>query len=507
MSSTGQNKGPVRKGAGHAIWYAVRACLVFSLIVVLLHAQAPPSTAVSLFQVTVGKQPVQLHEFGGGAFGLFEVTKPVDVEVRAGFAVRWVDIRPLSAGITPVISPDHSSVRFQLKSPVPLTVEFNGEIKRVIHLFAYAPEKDPPKPGTPNVRYFGPGIHEAGIMELLDGETIYLAPGSWVKGMVRSYGTKNIAIRGRGVLDAGSLPPRGDPALQAPGKLGTPPPASYGGGGRNVIYLEKTQGATVEGITLFNSPQWTLYLKSARGTHIDGVRILSWSVGCTTDGIDIVSSSDTLVENSFVRANDDCVAVKNMDNIDQSNITVRNSVFWNMPCGNAIEIGFETRTAKTEKVRFDDIDIIHVERGAAISIHHGDSAIIEDVVFNNIRVEDARHKLIDFALLLGNYGTDRPTPEQRTAWRDVGGAWDGVMNVPVVERAAFNKSRGMIRNIRVTNLHVVGGDLPFSVVSGFSKERPIGDIVIEGMQYRGRPIRNAAEGRFSVSDAPGLVFK
>ena len=476
-------------------------------VALLAQAQTPPPTAVSLFKVSAGGHPVELHEFGGGAFGLFEVPKPIEITVHAGFNVQWAVVRPLSAGVVPVISADHSTITFQLKRAIPLTVEFNGELKRVIHLFAYTPEKDPPKPGTPNVRYFGPGTHEAGIIELLDGETLYLAPGAWVKGGVRSYGTKNVVIRGRGVLDAAGLPPRGSPLLQAPGKLGTPPPARYGGGGLNVIYLEKTENAKVEGITLFNSPQWTLYLKSARGTHIDGVRLLSWSIPTTTDGIDIVSSSDTLVENVFYRGNDDCIAIKNLDNIDQSNITVRHSVFWNMIGGNGLEIGFENRSAKTSKVRFEDIDIIHVERGAAISIHHGDSGIIEDIVYDNIRVEDARHKLIDFTILLGNYGADRPTAEQRAAWRDVGGAWDGVMNVPVAERAALAPGRGIVRNVRITNLKVVDGILPFSILSGFSPERPIENIVIEGMTYLGRPLRNAAEARLSVSDVKGLVIR
>ena len=492
---------------------ALPATLLLGLTLMTLDAQpqarveAAPATAVSLFQVTADGQPIALNEFGGGAFGLCEVAKPIEIEISAGFNIQWVDVRPLSAGAVAVISHDHTKVKFLLDRPVPLTVEFNRNLDRVIHLFAYAPEIDPPSPDAPNVRYFGPGIHEPGIMELLDGETLYLAPGAWVKGMVRSYGTKNITIRGRGVLDAGSLPPRGSPLLSAPGKLGTPPPASYGGGGLNVIYLEKTENARIEGITLFNSPQWTCYLKSARNTHIDGVRLLSWSEGTTTDGFDVVSSSDTLIENFFYRGNDDAIAVKNMDDIEQSNITARHGVIWKMKGGNGLEIGFEMRAAKTSKIRFEDIDIIHAERGAALSIHHGDSALIEDVTFDNIRVEDARQKLIDFTILLGNYGTDRPSPEQRAAWQDVGGAWDGVLNVPLAERAAFNKGRGMIRNIHIKNLQIVGGMLPFSILSGFSEERPIENVVIEGMTYMGQPIRNATEGKFSVSHVKGLVFK
>src|ERR1700690_3444421 len=37
-------------------------------------------------------EPLQLHAFAQGAFGLFEVSKPINVEIRTGFDVRWVNV-------------------------------------------------------------------------------------------------------------------------------------------------------------------------------------------------------------------------------------------------------------------------------------------------------------------------------------------------------------------------------------------------------------------------------
>lgn len=451
-----------------------------------LLAQAPPGPPP--FRAAVDNQPIELHEFERGAFGQIELTKPAEVEIRPGFYVRWVDIRPKSAGMLPVIASDHLSVRFQVKRPTFMTVEFNGDVRRVLHLFAVPPEKDVPKPDTANVRYFGPGVHEPGLIDLKDGETLYLAKGAWVKGLVQSTGTKGVTIRGRGVLDASHL------AQPAPGSRGR----------RNMIYFEKTQGARIEGITLFNSQTWTLYLRNSDDARIEGVKILNYGP-CGTDGIDIVASRNVLVEDVFVRANDDCVVVKNMDSLPVHDITVRRAVFWNMPCGNAIEIGFEMRAAKTERIRFEDIDIIRVERGSAISIHNGDSALIEDVLFENIRVEDARHKLIDFAVVYGRYGaTDRP---DRSRPSDAGGAWDGVMHVTPQERAERGKDRGYVRNIRVRNLHVLDGPLPFSLISGFDKDHTVENVKIEGLKYLGRPVKTAAEGKFSIDHAPGFEIR
>ena len=472
---------------------SIPIALVLSAITPALGA-AEISAQAPLVSVTADGRDIGLHEFKQGWFGMFELSKPADLVVTTAFDVRWVEIRPKSTGVVAMVGADHHSVTFHMTSVVPITVEFNRDLERVLHLFAYAPEKFPCTPGTPGVRYFGPGLHEAGIIDVHDNETVYLAPGAWVKGHVRAIGARNASILGRGVLDGSGTGPDGDAAVVGPGE----------GRGENMVYLDGTLGARIEGITIFDSPgAWTVYLTGTTGTRIDGVRILNPSQHYGDDGVDIVSSSDVVVENIFVRTNDDCVVIKNLRDVDTHDIVVRHAVLWNMPTGgNGIEIGFETRNKPIHGIRFEDVDIIHVERGAAISIHNGDAATVEDVEFKNIRVEDARRKLIDFAVIYAQYGADRPaTSEENSRLMDLGGAWDGLLCYTPGEKPQRAKFRGHIRNIRVTDLHVVDGVLPYSVFAGFDGDHRVENVVIEGLQYQDRPIRSATEGRFSVENA------
>jgi hypothetical protein len=451
-------------------------------------------------QVTIDGHAVALHDFRQGAFGLFELTQPAEIVVRTDFDVRWVDIRPKSSGVAAVIGPDHHTVRFRLGSALPVTVEFNRDLVWVLHLFAYAPEKNPPASGSPSVRYYGPGVHEVGVIDLKDGETLYLAPGAWVRGHVRSIGTKNVAIRGRGVLDGSRTGAPDDAVVVGSG--------NYGLG--NMVYLERTVGAKIEGITIFNSPDaWTVYMTGTTGTRVDGVRILNPSGHYGDDGFDIVSSSDVRVENIFVRTNDDCVVVKNLADVDTHDIIVRHAILWNMPTGgNGLEIGFETRNHPIHDVRFEDIDIIHVERGSAISIHNGDAAIVENVVFDDIRVEDARRKLIDFAVVYAQYGADRPATDEENSRRlDRGGLWDGLLSYAPEEKAERARFRGHIRNIRVTKLHVVDGSLPYSILAGFDAEHTVENVLIEGLRYLDKPIHTLEEGKFVIENAPGFELR
>jgi len=481
------------------------AFLLFGLLFFQSASTAPAPEP--MYSVKVNGQPLPLHDFLQGSFGQFELGRLAEIEIRTSFDVRWVDIRPKSAAIAPVLGSGHNTVRFSIRRPLPLTVEFNDDLAKALHLFAYAPEKDPPKPDAANVKYFGPGTHDAGLIELKDGETLYLAPGAWVNGNVRSIGTKNVAVRGRGVLDGSFLVRQAGSRGAGPGANAAP--GGSGPGSRNMIYFERTEGARIEGITVFNSQSWTVYARNSHGVRIDGVRILNPSANYGDDGFDLVSSSDVVVENVFVRTNDDCVVVKNTDDVETHDITVRGGVFWNMPNGgNGVEIGFELRKQKVHDIRFEDIDIIHVQRGSAISIHNNDSAIVEHVVFDNIRVEDVRRKLIDFAVVFAQYGLDRPqTQEERLRRMDLGGAWDGLQTYTAAEKPERAKFRGHIKDILVRNLRVVEGALPYSVLAGFDEEHAVENVTIEGLKYQGKPIRNATEGKFSMEYARGVKFR
>jgi Glycosyl hydrolases family 28 len=463
-------------------------------------ATPSPPAPPPIFEIRVGGESIPTHDLSAAAFAQFEITRPVEVSIRTEYDVRWVDIRPRSAHIEAAISPDHSTIRFTVTKPVALTIEFNGDWKRVVHLFANPPEKSPPPTDASKVRRFGPGLHEVGEIVLQDGESVYLEKGSWVKGNITAVKARNITISGRGVLDGDFATPEPPP--------GAKKAQSYGGN-RNMIRLEDVQNARIEGITIVNSKTWTVFLRRTKGIRISGVNILNAGSPCATDGIDVVSSSDVLIEDIFIRTNDDNIAVKNLDSAERvSDITVRRAVFWNEKCGNAVEIGFELRTGVLENIRFEDIDIIRVERGAAISIHNGDSATVKNVVFDNLRVEDARHKLIDFAIVWGAYGKDRPASrEDRQKMSDRGGAWDAVMRAPPEVRKEHAVFRGHVENIMVRNLHVVEGPFPFSVIAGYDEAHLVKGVTIENLRVGGKRIRTAKEAKLSSEFAPGLRFR
>jgi hypothetical protein len=276
-----------------------------------------------------------------------------------------------------------------------------------------------------------------------------------------------------------------------------------------MIYLNQADGAKIEGITVFNSTHWTVFLRSCQHVHVDGIRILNSSEAYGNDGFDVSSSSHVLIENIFVRTNDDCVVVKNLDDIDTSDVLVRNAVLWNMPTGgNGLEVGFELGHHPVSNLRFQNIDLIHVQRGSAISIHNGDDATLSDVSFENIRVEDVRRKLIDFGILYAQYGFDKPaSAEERRQRMDQGGVWDGAQRFTAAERPERAKYRGHIRHVVVKGLHVVDGALPYSLIAGFDDQHAIEDVSVSDLTYLGRKLQTPEDAKLVLEFAPGFSLR
>jgi hypothetical protein len=129
-------------------------------------------SAMPFNQVWPGYQrPLDQTELA--AFACWDMSAPVTVEVRCRRAPKSVVVRPASLGIVPKLDGDR--IAFKLDRPRPLVVEVDGT-HHALHLFASPPEKDIPAPDAPGVRYFGPGVHRPGRIELMSVENPHRGP-------------------------------------------------------------------------------------------------------------------------------------------------------------------------------------------------------------------------------------------------------------------------------------------------------------------------------------------
>ena len=440
------------------------------------------------------------------AYCSFEISAPVNITIKANRDIKWVDVRPLSSGIRPVFK--DSTIQFRIAKPQQLSIELNGSIKLPLFIFANAPEINKPSKNDANVIFFETGkIHNAGLIEIKSNQTVYIEAGAVVIGAITAKDATNIKIRGCGIMD-GTWNNRFDDSLIKAGlydKLPQPSHDTY----RRFIELINCEDVTIEGITLHNNTTWQLVPEGCRKVAIYDIKIISDQP--SDDGIDVVHCKDLHISNCFIRTKDDCVVVKAYSKAPHTkevdNVVVENCVFWNALWGNALEIGFELNGVDVKNIRFRNCDIIHVEAGAVLSIHNAGTSHVSNVIFENIRIEDARQKLFDVAIFRSQYsddGTDDPEEKKRIY---LNGAWDGVLTVPGDKKEYHAQFRGFVKNIVFRNIQIVDGPFPFSLFYGFNQTHAIEHVMIENLRVHGKKILSLKEAKIYMENAKNITIR
>ncbi|MGF6853751.1 polygalacturonase [Paraburkholderia sp. CI3] len=118
------------------------------------------------------------------------------------------------------------------------------------------------------------------------------------------------------------------------------------------IETYKSTNVTIKDVTVQNSPFWTIHLCYSDQLHLDGVHVYNFPTAATgimpsTDGIDMDSSTNILVENADIVANDDGFVIKSGRDGDglrvnkpTANVVIRNSTV--RAGATAFTIGSET---------------------------------------------------------------------------------------------------------------------------------------------------------------------
>ena len=467
--------------------------------------QAPARVTPSPdYRVQAAGHEVFVHGTPAFSLAAFAFSGEAEVAVTVQSPIRKVVIRPTVLAVAPLV--EGGVIRFRLGRPCHLSIEVNDDLKRPLFLFADPPETDVPQPGDANVRYFAGGkVHEVGEIRLHDRETLYLAGGAVVRGVVRGEGIAGARVLGRGILDATERTTKAQ-----------------------MVALTNCRNVEFNGPIILGSYGWTLVPKQCEDIRFVNLKVLSWRDN--DDGLDVVSSRRVSVDNCFFRTKDDCIAVKAQggrsfgyeiagdvstgqaaaapaDRFDVRDLQVRNSVLWNAEWGSALEIGYELRAARVHDIRFEDCDIIREQRGAAISIHNGDYATVENVRFENIRVEDATGKLVDLHLGLSIYSADCPrefsrsNPQRKSP--PGGGPW---LRLSAEQLAAYAKGRGQIRHIHFRNIAVSAAQMPPSVIYGYGAGHEVSGVTFENVTYRGRALRDAAAAQLTLEHATDVRF-
>jgi hypothetical protein len=402
-------------------------------------------TPLFVYKVPVNNNRIFSQEpvLSEAAMSYFDFEGRVRVDVAAA-DLQSVVVRPLSLGIEPQIRDGVAS--FYLEQPAQLTLEFNGDYKQVLHLFANPLETEVPDKNDPSVIYFEPGVYETGIFKVGSGQTVYLAGGAVVYGGIIADGVENVRIMGRGVFD-GSIYDRWTQ---------TTVPVDF----RN------SRNITVEGVGFMNPAGWTVNAYFCENFKADNVKIIS--ARSNGDGFTIQSCKDVNISNSFVRSWDDSLVVKNYDMGNTSNVRFENMIVWT-DLAQSCEVGYETYGETMEDISFENITVLHNFHKPVMSVHNSDQAQIRNVVYRNITVEDAQ---------MGD-GDGAPY----------------LMEITIASSQwSTSNTRGLVDGVLFENITVLDGKTPGSNFRGYYDGANVTNVSINNLVIKGERITSMEQG-------------
>ena len=322
---------------------------------------------------------------GRYSYASFTLEGEAEVEVRsAALDLSGAEILPESQKVSPLAA-EKGRLVFRMRPGMQLVVEPTGR-NRALVLAANPKREDVPTAGGDRLRYFGPGYHRPGFVELKDNERLYLADGAWVEGTVYARG-RNITIDGPGVISGAPHAWRVGPPRYRSERGVTATGAVVTMGGENL---------TIRDVTIFSGWVYNLTMNDATNVVVENVKVIGGR-NINDDGIDPCRTRNVVIRNSFVHTQDDCIAPKYW--ID--GMLVEKCVLWN-DCANVVRLGFECEEGRTglpfRNVTVRDVDVVHmskITRGvsnfwawAALTVEAARGQTLENILFEDIRLHE-----------------------------------------------------------------------------------------------------------------------
>lgn len=436
---------------------------------------AVSDTEEQWLHITTLRCDVDMHRVQKASWAQWEMGEPVRVRVTnlrddalADGTLQTI-VRPAALGIIPR-RVDERTVEFVLESPEYLSVEFGGDRKHNLHLFPELPETEI-YTGTEehcinwtgknnhdvfiedaHLIYFGPGIHKpkdlpSGEIKIPSNTTVYLAPGAVVRAKLCVDRAKNVRIIGRGIL---ANPLRG-------------------------VEITYSKNVLVEGITMINPQHYTVF--GGESSDITVRNIKSFSRHGWSDGIDLMCCRNVTIDNIFLRNSDDCIALYNHRWWywgGSRNIRINRAKLW-ADVAHPFNFGChgDDRSRRGEVLRnvvVTDCDVLNEDGDGIFSVRCGDKNRLEDIHFENIRIEEIER--------------------------------GALFSLRVLFSEKYNRAPGnSIRGVSFKDIHFTGNEshLIPSDITHYDAHRRVEDITFENVTVNGRPFNPDVEIRQTTS--------
>ena len=394
----------------------------------------------------IAPAPDGSHRQSEISYAFFDFTGDVFVKVVCkNKKYSTARIRPDYRGTIANVVND-STLRFLLFQPENVSVEFDGDITDNLLIFTSKPpvsreeaQRQAESQGR-NFVYYPAGYYDSDV-SVGSNTTLYLEGGSYFSGTFAIDDASDVSILGRGIAR---------------------PQSGYEG-----CHVYRSRNVVVDGLIVNTCP-----VGGSDGVTLHDVRSIShpsWG-----DGLNVFASSNVLFDRVFCRNSDDCTtayATRKGFSGNVRNVRMTNSTLW-ADVAHPIFIGIHGNPEVRDTIsnlQYDNIDIIcqsepQVDYQGCLAINCGDENLVQDVLFDNIRIEGIRQ--------------------------------GSILQVKTGCNSKYCTAPGRgVENVTFRNIRFYGDDPGMSVISGYNEERPVKGVRFESLKINGRLIYDAMPGK------------
>ncbi len=189
------------------------------------------------------------------------------------------------------------------------------------------------------------------------------------------------------------------------------------------IQFQECNNINIEGISIKNSPFWTINPIGCNDLFIHGITINNPHDGWNTDGINPSSCSNVRISDCFVSVGDDCITIKSGRDFDGrnygkpcENITVTNCVMLSGHGG--VVIGSEM-SGGVKNVTISNCVFDGTDAGIRLKASRGRGGIVENIRVDNIVMTNIQKNAFIFNLFYDKTSQPEPVSERTPIFRNV----------------------------------------------------------------------------------------
>ncbi len=217
----------------------------------------------------------------------------------------------------------------------------------------------------------------------------------------------------------------------------------------NLVEFQRCKNVDIHNIEMHETARWTCNIVECDGVNVKDVVINSNYHVANSDGFDITSSQNVVVDHCFIATGDDALCIKAHESLDVENVLIKNCKA--MSLANCFKIGTNVyQNVKNVTIKDCEFFMDGTTGGyAGISVQSDRGSVVENITCENIKMDGITSA---FVVWLGNRHEGTPGTLRNVTIRNISA--ENVSLPSAVTGTKFDGKAYETENVVIENVYI-----------------------------------------------------